>query len=514
MAAPARLECGGLCHEGAKVAFSVPFRRRRAESQPKWSDRDCSLDNRHRCRIGTLSDGGQVIQNRGLVAAIVAASVNIVGGTQDAAEPDARAVPERSAPSAVDHSLSAGQLFGLADQARAQGDFATAEKAYRALTKDTDLELRTEARFRLGMMLADDLGRYADAALEFRRILDDKPDAARVRLELARMQALLGDLSAARRELRAAEAAGLPPPVEQLVRFYSRALDAQKPLGGSFKVALAPDSNINRATRSDTLGTVIGDFLLADDAKAKAGVGLDLQGEGYFRVDIEPGAQLLVRASSGALLYRHAEFNDIGLGIQAGPQYSWGKNQLTFSFGPAWRWYGGDPYSVAIGGSASWQRSVGKRSQLRLDGGIAHQTNKRNALQTADDFSLSASWDRAFSARTGGGLQIYGFREAARDPGYSLTSGGANAYLFREMGRATVVGTLGYSHLEADERLFLYPARRREDRYSASLAMTLRSLRLGTLAPMARLKWERNCSSIEIYDYRRIAAEFGVTSAF
>ena len=162
----------------------------------------------------------------------------------------------------------------------------------------------------------------------------------------------------------------------------------------------------------------------------------------------------------------------------------------------------------------SWQRPMGKRSQLRLEGGIAHLTNKRNALQTADDFTLSASFDRAFSARTGGGVQVYGFREATRDPGYSLASGGATAYLFREIGRATFVGTMGYSHLEADERLFLYPRRRIEDRYSASLAMTLRSLRLGSFAPLVRLKWERNRSSIEIYDYRRIAAEFGVTSAF
>src|SRR3546814_14048951 len=104
---------------------------------------------------------------------------------------------------------------------------------------------------------------------------------------------------------------------------------------------------------------------------------------------------------------------------------------------------------------------------MRIEGGIVHQTNLRNVLQTADDFTLSASFDRAFSARTGGGVQLYGFREAARDPGYSLASGGTSFYLFREFGRATLVGTLGYSHLEADERLFLYPKRRFEDRYNA-----------------------------------------------
>jgi hypothetical protein len=364
------------------------------------------------------------------------------------------------------------------------------------------------------MMLADDLKRYSEAALQFRRILDDKPDAARVRLELARMHAMLGSLGAARKALRAAEAAGLPPSVEQLVRFYSRALNTRKPLGGSVELALAPDSNINRATRSDTLGTVIGDFALDENAQAKSGIGLDLQGQGYFRLGIEPGADLLVRASSSATLYRYADFNDVTVGAQFGPQYNWGSNQLTISFGPSWRWYGRDPYSTTIGGNVSWQRPLGKRSQLRIEGGIAHVNNKRNALQTADDFNISAGVDRAFSARSGGGVQVYGFREVARDPGYSLASGGASAYLFHEFGRTTLVGTLGYSHLEADERLFLYPRRRIEDRYNASLAVTLRALHLGSFAPLVRLKWERNSSSIEIYDYRRVAAEFGITSAF
>jgi hypothetical protein len=402
----------------------------------------------------------------------------------------------------------------MADEARARGEFTRAETAYRALMQDRDVEVRTEARFRLGMMLADDLKLYSKAALEFRRILDDKPNAARVRLELARMQAMLGDLAAARKELRAAQAAGLPPAVEQLVRFYSRALNARKPLGGSVELAIAPDSNINRATRSDTLGTVIGDFALDQDAQAKSGIGLDLQGQGYFRARIKRGADLLLRTSASATLYRDSDFNDISAGVQAGPQFNWDSNQLTFSVGPSWRWYGRDPYSITVGGNVSWQRPAGKRSQVRLEGGFAHVTNKRNPLQTAEDITLSASLDRAFSARTGGGVQVYGLRTAARDPGYSLANGGASVYLFREMGRTTFVGTLGYSRLEADKRLFLYPERRREDRYSASLAATLRALHIGSFAPLVRLNWERNRSSIEIYDYRRVAAEFGVTSAF
>jgi Flp pilus assembly protein TadD len=108
-------------------------------------------------------------------------------------------------------SLTPPQLFTLADQARDRGDFALAESAYRALAENPDIDLRNEARFRLALMLADREHKLKDAAIVLRRILDERPNAQRVRLELARVQAMMGNLGAARREMRAAQAGGLRP---------------------------------------------------------------------------------------------------------------------------------------------------------------------------------------------------------------------------------------------------------------------------------------------------------------
>jgi hypothetical protein len=410
--------------------------------------------------------------------------------------------------------VSAEQLFAFADQARAARDFAAAETAYRALAGDPDIELRTEARFRLAMMLADDLGRHRDAAVLFREILDEKPGAARVRVELARMQAMLGDLRAAERELRSAQAAGLPPEVEQQIRFYAAALRAQKPFGGSVAIALAPDSNINRATRSDTLGTIIGDFTLDEDAKARSGLGLALRGQAYFRTGIDKRSQLLVRASTYANLYRAEQFDDIALSIQAGPEYASGKDRINISGEATWRWYGLDPYSFSAGVGATWQHPMGDKALLRVDGRVSDVDNRRNALQDATNLQLAASYDRAFSPKFGGGLQLSGNREAARDPGYSTTSGGLTAYLFRELGQTTLTVSAGYSRLEADRRLFLYPRRRIDDRLQASIGGHFRFLKIGSFAPTVKIGWEKNKSTVEIWDYSRISAEFGITSAF
>lgn len=411
-------------------------------------------------------------------------------------------------------TLSPEELIAFADGARAANDFVLAERAYRALAGNPDLEIRTEARFRLGMMLADDLKQWSDAAVEFRRILDDKPNAARVRLELARMQAMLGNLGAARRELRAAEASGLPPEVDRLIRFYAGSLRERKRVGASIEVALAPDSNINRATRANTLGTVIGDFTLDDDAKARSGVGLSLRGQSYWREELTPGTQLLVQLSGNANLYRSGRFNDIAMALQAGPEFVSGKNRMQIAAGPMWRWYGQRLYSSGVGMNANWQHPVGKRAQLRLGVGLDTTNNRRNDLQDGETYSLSASFDRAFSARFGGGAQIFGSRDDARDPGYATITGGLSLYAFREMGRTTLVVSAGYSRLEADKRLSLYPERRIDDRFTASVAGTFRSLRVGPFAPLARVRWERNASRVEIYDFKRIAAEMGIASAF
>ena len=411
-------------------------------------------------------------------------------------------------------TMTPADLFRFADAARDQGDYTAAETAYRALARNIDVEIRSEARFRLAMMLADKQQKYREAAIEFRRILDDKPEAPRVRIELARMHAQLGNVRAAERELRAAEAAGLPSEVERVVRFYANVLNSRKRFGGSIELALAPDTNINRATRSDTLGTVIGEFTLDENAKAKSGIGLGLRGQTYFRQPVGTNTDLLLRASGNAEIYAASRFNDLSGSLRAGPEFRSGKDRLVLSAGPGWRWFGQKLYTVTLGANASWQHPLNPRSQIRVEGAVSRVDNRINDLQDAWNYTVSTTYDHAFSGKLGAGVQLYGFRESARDSGYSTATGGVGAYAFREVGRATLVATAGYARLEADRRLALYPRRRMEDRFSASLAATLRAVRVGAFSPMARVRWERNASSIEIYDYRRLSAEFGVTSAF
>jgi hypothetical protein len=393
------------------------------------------------------------------------------------------------------------------------GDLEVAEQAYRALFQDSSVQVRSEARFRLAMIFVG-RKRYSDAAILLRQILDEEPHAQRVRLELARTLDLIGDEAGARRALREAQAGELPQEVARFVDRYSAALRARKPLGASLDIALAPDSNINRATRSQTLGTVIGDFVLDEDAREQSGVGLSLRGQAYARLPLGPKANLIGRVSGAADIYRNGDFNDIALAVSAGPELQLGADRLALEPGVLWRRYGGSAYSRSATLGLTYYHAIGRRSQLRGTANLALVDSAVNRQLDGQTYSGSLSYERALSSRAGAGLTLSADRQALRDPGYAGWSGQASLFAYREFGSTTLVATVAHGRLWADRRLLIYPARRSDRLYRASLGATFRRLRLGTFAPFVRATLQRNRSSAEIYDYRRFRTEFGITRSF
>ena len=223
---------------------------------------------------------------------------------------------------------SGEQLLGLSERLLSAGSVEDAKTILTALGNDPNPNIRNEARYRLARLLEAEQ-KNVSAALLLRAIVDDAPSAVPARLELAQLLDRMGDKDGAWRQLRAVRASGLPSNVVRLIDRYSEALRAARPAGMSFEIALAPDSNINRATRSDTLGTVLGDFTIDDDAKAKSGTGLAVSGQAYRRFALPwiEGAGL-VRLSGFGNLYRQSRFNDIAVDLAAGPEFRMGSSRI------------------------------------------------------------------------------------------------------------------------------------------------------------------------------------------
>jgi hypothetical protein len=404
-------------------------------------------------------------------------------------------------------------MLRLAEVAQQKGNSTTASTIYDALESDPDPNIRNEARYRHAKLLTG-VSRPRDAAILLRRVLDEKPQAVPARLELARTLQLLGDTNAALRELRAAQATGLPPAVARLIDRYSAALRAQRPFGASLEIAIAPDSNINRATRSDTLGTIFGDFQIGDEGRAKSGIGLSLAGQTYRRISIGGATNLVLRASGFANLYRDSEFNDLAADLAAGPEFSLGRDRLQLEVGATQRWFGQKPYLRSGRLAGTFSHPLGSRTLLRLVGSATLIDNRLNDLQDGKGYSSQLQIERALTPTTGIAGSVSIDRQALKDRGYATTGWRAGLTGWHDLGRMTLTAAAELGRLHADERLLLFPERR-QDRYTRlSLGASFRLLQYGGFAPLIRISLERNRSSIAFYDYRRARTEIGVVRAF
>lgn len=420
---------------------------------------------------------------------------------------------DAAAPAAVKLAVSANQLFALADAALARGDEAVARKAYKALMDDPSQDVRLEARFRLAMLEIKHRN-WTAAAVLLREIVDERPNATRARLELAGVLDHMGDKEGAWRQVRAVRSAGLPPAVARLVDRYSEALRARLPMGGSIEIAIAPDTNINRATRSSTLGTVLGDFEIADSGKAKSGIGLSLQAQAYRRLPLGSDASLLARVSGSADLYGRSEFNDVAADFAVGPELGLGHDRLQLEFGLTQRWFGQKPFLRSARVAGTMSHALGARTLLRASGSAALVDNRFSDLQDGKSYAGQVGIERALSPTTGLALTGAVSREALREPGYSTGGWRTGLTFWRDLGRMTGTLAVEIGGLHADERLLLFP-HKREDRYRRlSIGATFRQVQFRGFSPLVRFSIERNRSSVEFYDYRRARTEIGLARAF
>lgn len=410
--------------------------------------------------------------------------------------------------------LNAAQLFAAAERLLIEDRAADAAKLFEALAADPDLQVRSEARFRLAR-LREKQGRREDAAILLRRILDEEPGAGRVRLELARVLVLIGDERGARQQLRQAQSAGLPADLSRVVDQFRTALRSRAPYGATFEIAFAPDSNVNRATARQTLDAGPFPLELSDDAREQSGLGVAMNGQAFARLPIAPNLQILPRFGGTARLYRDGRFNDVGVDARLGIERSDSTfGRLTLSGGHERRWFGGQPLSRSTLVSLDWLRPVSRTAQFTFGASAARQRYETNQAQDGSLYQLSLGYERALTQRSGASLSISAARQLALDRGYANRSAGITALGYIEAGRATIFATTAVRRLKADAPFFLFATTRREWLGRAVVGATLRQATIVGFAPVIRLIIERNRSTVGLFDYRRVAGEVGISRAF
>jgi hypothetical protein len=407
---------------------------------------------------------------------------------------------------------SAEQLFAAADELAGKGEVAEAEALLTALTQDPNPEYRAEARFRLAV-LREALGDRPGAIASLRALLHEKPNAARARLELGRLLAAEGQTGEAARELQKAQAAGLPADVARTAGRFSNLLSATRRRGASIELTAGPDSNVNRATGSAFVDTVIAPFELDADARRQSGFGTSAGMQGYSR-DAIGGLTLLTRGGvRGDLFAGKSRFNDIQFYAGSGPEFKVGSGRVRPAVTVERRWFGGDRYSRGFGTALSWIMQPTARSQLELDASVVRQAIEDNDVLDGSRYAASATWDQVVGPDTQARFNLRGAVLEAKAKPESLRQAGIEAILAHDLGFANLFGNAGMTKTRGRAPLALFGKTRDDERLDLGGGLVARRNWSG-FAPLLRVTYTRSWSNIELYDYSRARLDIGVTREF
>ena len=428
--------------------------------------------------------------------------------------PDAPSLPTAACSTAHPcATLDAREMLALAQKTAARGDIARAQALLIALTRDPDPDIRAEARFRLGQM-SEARRDFGGAERWYRALLDEKPDAAAVRLALGRVLAGQDKIGAAGRELRRAQATGLPPEVAKSVERVTSVLRSKAPFGGSIEIALAPDSNVNRATRSQTVDAFGLPFQLSSDAREKSGIGVATSSQVFVRQPLSGPHKISAQLAAVGTFYTNPDFSDLTLSLSAGPEFALGRLSLRPAAIVSKAWYGGKSLSNSYGGTVMARAAVGKTTALALSGNVQHNDYAVQKAQSGETYSGQLSIEKALSARLYARVSTSVIRNDARESPNAYWSYGSGVTISRQFGKLTGYAGVNYRRLESDAAFFLFGGKRDDDFVEANLGVIVRPVSFYGLSPVVRLSHTRNNSALTLYDYTRNRIEVGVTKDF
>lgn len=360
-----------------------------------------------------------------------------------------------------------------------------------------------EVSFLTGM-LATAQGRDEQAIEAFRRILDQRPDLVRVRLELARALFRAGEDGAARHHFERTLGARLPEAVEDNVRRYLEQIRRRRMWSLDLGFGILPDSNINTGSNQQYV-TIAGlPFTLSSEAREQSGVGLLVSVAGTRSVHM--GTDWRLRGF-GSLLrrdYADSRFDDMILRAGLGPRRVWGMGEMGIAPFVSERRFGNDVFNRSTGVRAD---GSGQLSARWLGEGALEWQRFEHSQQSARDgdviwgfAGLRRLWDPVSSVLLG----IDYYRDDAREAVYRQEATGWTAGHFRDwrVGLSTAATVrVAFTQFEGLQPLF---AEYRNDRLVTwSLVLTKRDWDIQGFSPSLSVTRHDNASSIDLYSFQR-----------
>lgn len=278
-------------------------------------------------------------------------------------------------------TMTATQAMQLAGTLVEAGDFEHAEQILTMTPKMGNVALEIERWFLLGQ-IAQRQGDYDAAIKIYQKILDDQPDLARVRFELATCYMHARYWARADYHLRLAMAGkDLPDDAKSVMNYYRYIVRQNKNWNIWFNVGVAPDNNVNNASGgTEVYNHMWGTFYRKlDDPEQAIGTNLTLGGNYEFKLSNQ--WRLKSEVSIYSNVYDKSEYDDLYLSFATGPRFVWTRGDVWVAPMVTRRWYGWERYNWSAGARLDMNYDFTRR----LSGGLYLRTTK-------NDYDVYGDW--------------------------------------------------------------------------------------------------------------------------
>lgn len=351
-----------------------------------------------------------------------------------------------------------------------------------------------------------------EAIASFHAILVERPELIRVRLEMARAFFLKGDDALSREHFERVLAGNPPSSMAANINRFLSAIRARRLWRGYFGFALAPDSNINSASESDTFYIGRLPFRRGAGETVRSGIGTVIWGGGEYQHPVDESMRVRAGVDVSRREYKGSDFDQTYLSVHLGPLWMLGAStELSMLGSFRRRWTAGNLYSREHGIRVELDRHFTRQmtGKMRLSW---HRRNvNRNPLLNGPHtaFSLGGVWlidsTLRLDATLGYGVErpkLLNWRNSTRWVQLGLS---------KAMAKGFTVGFGGEIHLtdyRGNWSPFTPGGEPRKDRTRIiNFSVFNRGLTAFGFSPKLLLVNESRSSNAQLYDYKRNRAE-------
>lgn len=317
-------------------------------------------------------------------------------------------------------TMTTAQAMQLAGQLVDNGKLDQAQQILTKMPDTHTLPLEIERWFLLAQ-IAQKRGDIDTAVKIYRKILDDQPNLARVRFELALCYMHQKKWRRADYHMRLAMAgADLPDNAKQMMNYYRYIIRQNKNWNVWFNFGAAPDSNINNSRGGkETIISSWGEFS-RELQEPESAIGGNLSLGGNYEFKLSDHWRWKSDANIYTNVYDKHDYDDLYLSVGTGPRYVWKNGDVWLAGIGSRRWYGWERYNWAAGVKLDTNYDFTRR----LSGGLylrftENTYDKYDDILSGQIYSANTRLTYSFNASVYTVFRTGITREVAQNPTYS-----------------------------------------------------------------------------------------------